>query len=222
MSFGADPYDCCLRQASLYKSLGRVNEALTSAQKAIERKPHRMAAREAVIALLLQARDYDGAARASHELLTIAPRHMAAREALCAAYAGMGDINGAIRVASEMVRINPTETLHRFQKAILLQRKGAFQMALREYERVLEDSADPSLSDAVHERLDELDLTQLQSIILLAVDDPLFRAKVIADPESAIAERGFGLTALGLRRLYRFALEDLNRLPWPRTPGAYH
>ncbi len=222
MRLGADPYDCYLRQANLYRYLGRVGDALTSAKKAIERGPHKMAAREAVIALLLLSRDFAGAVRASRELLKIAPKHMAARDALGAAYMGMGDVDGAIRVASEMIRFNPTDPLCRFKKAMLLQHKGEYRMAIAEFERVLETSDDPTLTDAVYEHLEELDLNQLHSILLLAADDPMFRAKVIADPEQAITERGFGLTGLGLLRLSDMAEVDLARLPGPRTPRTYH
>ncbi len=193
-----------------------------SAQKAIERKPHRIAAREAVIALLLQARDYRGAARASRDLLKVSPKHMAARDALGAAYMGMGDTDGAIRVASEMIRMNPADPLLRFRKAMLLQHKGEFRLAIAEFEAVLQISDDPALNDAIYDQLEDLDLNQLHSILLLAADDPLFRAKVIADPERAIAERGYGLSMLGLRRLADIADEDLDRIPGDRRPKTYH
>jgi tetratricopeptide (TPR) repeat protein len=219
---GADPYDCYLRQASLYRSLGRWGDAVTSAEKAVERGPNRLAAREAVIALLLQVRDYERAVEASRELIRIAPRHMPARDALGAAYMGLGDVDAAIRVANEMIRLETGNPVHRFKRAMLLQHKGEVRMALADFERVLDMSDDPDLSDAAREQLDALDLSQLHGILLLAADDAVFRAKLIMDPERAILERGFSLTDWGLRRLADLAVEDLDNFPGSWTPRSYH
>lgn len=222
MNLGADPYDCYLRQARLYQSLGRWGEAVSTVEKAIERKPNRVAAREAMVALLLQSRDFERAIMAGKDLLKIAPRHVAARDALGAAYMGLGDVDAALRVTNELIRMDPSDPLHRFKRALLCRHKGEARMAVAEFQRVLDMTEDTDLADAVREHLDELDLSQLHSILLLAADDPVFRTKVVSDPERAVTERGFGLTEWGIRRLAEMASDDLAGYPGPGSPRSYH
>src|SRR5262245_59706661 len=98
MRYGADLYTCYLQRARLYQTSQRWEEAVGAAEKAIAEQPDRLSAREAVIALYLELRDYPRAVDASQALLKLAPRHLPARDALGAAYIGLGDVDAAMRV----------------------------------------------------------------------------------------------------------------------------
>jgi len=219
---GADPYDCYLRQSLVYQSLGRPREAISAAEKAVAVKPRMIAAREAVVALLLELREFRRAVEASQELLRIAPRHMAARDAMGAAFMGMGDVEAAMRVTNEMMRLDPGEPLHRLKRAMLLEHQGETRMAIADLQRVLDTTDDPTLAQTVRSHLDTLDLSELQKIVLLATEDPVFRAKLMREPERAITERGFALTEWGLRRLEEMATEELANHPSETSPRMYH
>jgi tetratricopeptide (TPR) repeat protein len=222
MDLGAEPYDCYLRQARLYQSLGRWGDAVSTVEKAIERKPNRVGARETMVALLLQSRDFRRAILAGKDLLRIAPRHVAVRDALGVAYLEIGDLDAALRVTNELIRLDPSDPHHRFKKAILCRQKGEMRMAVAELQRVLDMTDDPALADTVRQAMDQIDLTQLHTILLLAADDPVFRTKVLSDPERAITERGFGLSDWGIRRLAEIASDDLDTYPGSGTPRSYH
>jgi len=222
IQFGADRYTCYLRMARLYQTRQQWEEAVSAAEKAIAEDPHQLPAREAVIALYLEARDYARAAEASKALLKLAPRHVPARDALGAAYIGLGDVAAAIRVANDLIRLDPNNPAHHLTKALLCQHGGEVGLAVEELERVLEMAEDNELAESAREQLDVLDSFQLASIVTLALEDTVFRTKLIRDPESAAAERGFRLSEWGLQRLQEVAAQDLTEMEVHCRPGLYH
>ncbi|NLH99177.1 MAG: tetratricopeptide repeat protein [Chthonomonadales bacterium] len=222
MSLGADPYECYLRQARLYQSLGQWGDAVASAEKAIARKPHNVTARETIIALLIESHDFGRAVEAIRDLLRIAPDHVGARDALGTAYVGLGDLDAALRVINETIRLRPYDPIQRFRRGLIYEHKGEARLAIAEFSLVADLSEDEDLADSAREHLDDLDMAQLHDILLLAGDDPVFRTKLITNPEVAIAERGFGLSEWGLRRLAEFAAEGLTQYGGSGTPLTYH
>lgn len=222
LTLGADPYDCYLRQSQVYQSLGRPEDALSAAEKAVAARPNAVAPREAMVALYLQLRNFDGAIAVSREILRIAPRHMAARHAMGAAYMSIGDFDAAMRVANEMVRMEPDEPLHRLKRAMLLEHMGQTHMAMEDLQRALDLAEDEDLRSHLREHMETLDLVELHKIIMLAEDDPVFRLRVMREPERAITERGFSLSEWGLRRLEEITSEILADLGTSTTPRLYH
>lgn len=221
MQFGADRYTCYLRLARLYQTRQQWEEAVSAAEKAIAENPAQLSAREAVIALYLEARDYPRAIEASKALLKLSPRHVPARDALGAAYIGLGDVNAAIRVVNDLVRLDPTNPTHRFTKALLCQHQGEVRTAVEELERVLEMAEEEELVESAREQLDALDSFQLTSILTLAFEDAVFRAKLLCDSESAIAERGFRLSEGGSQRLQEVCAQELSEMEWRGRPNLY-
>jgi tetratricopeptide (TPR) repeat protein len=221
ISLGADAYTCYLRQARLYQAHRQFCEAVSAAEKAIAVQPNRLSAREAIIALHLESRDYGRAISASKALLKISPRHVPAHDALGAAYIGLGDTAAAIRVANELIRIDPTSPSHRFTKAHLAQHLDDLPTAVEEFQRVVELAPDSDLAENAQEQLQTLDAHQLHQVMTLAVEDTLFRAKLLRDCEEAVMERGYALSEIGKQLLHE-ALEGLDQLPLSCRPTLYH
>src|SRR5690348_13159226 len=70
---GADRYTCYLRLARLYQTQQQLDEAVKAAENAIAEHPDKLSAREAAIALYLEARDYRRVVEASKALLKLSP-----------------------------------------------------------------------------------------------------------------------------------------------------
>jgi tetratricopeptide (TPR) repeat protein len=218
---GADPYTCYLRQARLFQAHRKFGEAVDAAEKAIAEQPGRLSAREAIIALHLETRDYESAIVASKALLKISPRHVPAHDALGAAYIGQGDTAAAIRVANELIRIDPTSPSHRFTKAHLAQHLDDIPTAVEEFQRVVEIAPDSELAENATEQLQTLDAHQIHQVMTLAVEDSLFRCKLLRDCEDAVLERGFSLSEFGKQILHE-AVDGLDQLPLSWRPTLYH
>jgi tetratricopeptide (TPR) repeat protein len=221
ITLGADPYTCYLRQARLFQGRRQFREAITAAEKAIAVQPNRLSAREAIIALHLESREYERAIIASKALLKISPRHVPAHDALGAAYIGLGDTAAAIRVANELIRIDPINPSHRFTKAHLAQHLDDIPTAVEEFQRVCELAPDSDLAENAQEQLQTLDSHQLHQVMTLAVEDSLFRCKLLRDCEEAVGERGYALSEMGKHLLHE-AIEGLDQLPLSYRPTLYH
>ncbi len=222
LRLGADPYNCYLRQASLYQSLGQPQEAVSAAQKAVDLRPDRVAAREAVVALLLELRDFRKAVEASEQLLRINPRHIAARDAMGAAYLGLGDTDAALRIANEVIRREPNQPMHRLKRAFLFEHNGEVRLAMADLQRAMDMSDDLTLVATIREHLDALDSSELAKIVELASNDAVFRAKLLREPERTILERGFALTDWGLQRLREMAAEGDDTVMPDLPTRLYH
>lgn len=221
ISLGADPYTCYLRQARLHQAQRHFGDAITAAEKAIAEQPERLSAREAIIALHLEARDYGRAIVASKALLKISPRHVPAHDALGAAYIGLGDTPAAIRVANELIRIDPNSPSHRFTKAHLAQHLDDIPTAVEEFQLVCELAPDSDLAENAMEQLQTLDAHQLHQVMTLAVEDTMFRCKLLRDCEDAVEERGYALSEIGKQMLHE-AVDGLEHLPLSWRATLYH
>lgn len=222
MRLGADRYTCYLRLARLYQAGRRWEEAVSAAEMAIAEHPGKLSAREAIIALYLEAGEYERAVDASKALLKLAPRHLPARDALGAAYIGLGDVQAAVRVANDLIRLNPYDPAHRFKKALLCQHQGEVRMAVEEFQRVLDMSSDPEMTQNAREQLEILDTYQLNAILVLSEEDPIFRAKLRRDAEAAAEERGFYLSDAGRQFLHEWIARRLEEQEEDCRPRRYH
>jgi tetratricopeptide (TPR) repeat protein len=219
---GADRYTCYLRLARLYQAGQQWEEAVCAAEMAIAEHPGKLSAREAIIALYLEAGEYQRAVEASKALLKLAPRHLPARDALGAAYIGLGDVLAAVRVANDLIRLNPYDPAHRFKKALLCQHQGEVRMAVEEFQRVLDISSDPEMTQNAREQLEVLDSIQLNAIIVLSEEDPIFRVKLQRDPDMSVEERGFYLSDAGRQFLRDWISRRLPEQEEDCRPRLYH
>lgn len=222
LEFGADRYSCYLRLARLYQMGRRWQEAVSAAEKAIAERPDRLSAREAVIALHLESRNYARAVDASKALLKLSPRHVPARDALGTAYIGLGDVEAAMRVANDLIRIDPHDPTHHFKKALLCQHRGEMRLAIEELERVLAMAPESDIAESARDQLDTLDTFQLEQILTLAVEDIVFRAKLLRDPDQAAVERGYYLSETGRYILHDMAAQGFPEIPADCRPSLYH
>lgn len=201
MALVPDKASHCVKLAELYRAQRKMREAIKAVKRAIELDPVNPSAQEWLLQMYLETGQLDEAIRESKRLIKRRPHNLFARDVLGAAYLQQGLVDKALLVTSELVRLNPTDAANHFKKAVLYQQKGDIARSVEEFMRVVEMDPDSEMADAALEAVMALDAYQLRQIATLAAEDALFHAKLLRDPERAVAERGFVLSMLGLLTL---------------------
>lgn len=110
--------------AHLYSNLGRKQEALTHARRAVELNPISpyIGALEGL--LLSQQREYEAAVRRLQEVVTLEPNFWLSHHLLANALVDAGQYEAALRESAEAKRLSPLQTLSDTFGAIALARLG--------------------------------------------------------------------------------------------------
>lgn len=208
--------------ADLCRSQRLMEDAIAALRKAIRLKPNDVQAREALLEILLELGRYDDTINEARELLKISPRSLLARDVLSIAYIQKGMLDKALQVTNELIKLDPTSPINHFKKAVLYQQKGDIGNAIYEFSRVVEMEPDGEIARDAQQAIDTLDSYQLRSIVMLAVEDYIFRAKLIRDPEAAARERGYHLSVSGFSALRQIQFDELPEIydEWKHT--FYH
>ncbi len=81
---------------------------------------------------------------------------------------------------------------------------------------------DAEMAGDAQQAIDSLDSYQLRHIIMLALEDYIFRAKLVRDPEAAALERGYSLSYSGMAALKQVRFEDLPEVYSEWKQRYYH
>lgn len=210
---------CRVELANIYKAQNRIGAAVEAMQRAVELDPRNSNVQEQLLQILIEIGRYDDAIHTGRRLLKQSPRNIYARDVLGIAYVQQGEIDKALQVTNELIRLIPSDPAHHFKKAVLLQQKGEITQAMAEFIRALELDPDGELSDDTREAISALDSYQLRQVLTIALEDIVFRAKLLLDPESASRERGFLLSPSGISALRQI---DVDSLPAEAENRYYH
>lgn len=210
---------CNVQLAKIYKAQNKIGPAIDAMQKAVEIDPSNSTVREQLLRTLLEIGRYDDAINLSCELLKQIPKNVFVRDVLGIIYLQQGELDKALQVTNELIRLDPTDPAHHFKRAVLLQQKGQITEAMQAFIRALEMDPDGDMADDAREAIAALDGYQLRQILTIAVDDAVFKTKLILDPDSAARERGFLLSNSGVAALKQIDLDDL---PGESANRYYH
>jgi tetratricopeptide (TPR) repeat protein len=219
MSISPQDPRCSVQLADIYRAQRRMEPAIEAMQRAVELDPRNSSLQEQLLRTLLELNRFDEVISLSHRLLKASPRNIFARDVLGIAYLQQGMLDKALRVTDELIRIDPTDSCHYFKKAVLLQQKGQIACAMDAFTRSLEMDPEGDIADDAREAIAALDSYQLRQVLTLAVDDAVFRAKLLLDADSALTERGFRLSQAGLAMLRQI---DFDELPHDSQSPHYH
>lgn len=206
----------------LYRSQRMIDEAISTTRKAIQLKPDDIPTREFLIEILIELAMFDDAIHESQELLRYSPRSLSARDVLSIAYLQKGMLEKALQVTNELINLDPTSPANHFKKAILFQQKGDIGNAINEFGRVLNMHPDDDMAEDAQEAIETLDSHQLRHIVMLAVEDYIFRTKLIRDPETAATERGYIMSESGMATLKQIQFEELPEIFTEWKQRYYH
>jgi tetratricopeptide (TPR) repeat protein len=218
----SDKYQVYRILANLYRKQRHIDQAICAVQKAIKARPSTAEPREMLLEMLLQLGKFEDAIKEGKELLRLSPRSLAARDVLSIAYLQTGLLEKAIQVTNEMITLDPTSAANHFKKAVLFQQKGEVGSAIHEFGRVLEMQPDLEMAEQAQQAIDTLDSYQLRHIVMLAVEDYIFRTKLIHDPEAAALERGYYLSYSGMASLRQIQFDDLGDIYSEWKQKYYH
>jgi len=218
----ADKSPIYKRLADLYQGQRRLDDAVAALRKAIRADREDVQAREMLLETLLELSRFDDAIKESKELLRVSPRSLSAREVLSSAYLQKGTLEKALQVTNELISMDPTSPVNHFRKAWLYQQKGDVGNAIHEFTRVLEMHPDTEMARYAQQAIDTLDSFQLRHIVMLAVEDYIFRAKLIRDPEAAALERGYYLSYSGMAALKQIQFDELPEVYAEWKQRYYH
>lgn len=222
MGSGEDAYAILLRVAHLLRQARNWKTAIRVAEIVREQQPRRTEAHEALILTAMEARDYQRAVTACHELLKLAPHHLLAHDTLSTAYMQMGNADAAMRAASTLICLDPDSPAHHLKKALICQHKGDIALAVHEFHEVLRLDNEGTYARVAREALDTLDQFQLDQIVALAVADRVFRMYLERSPIEAAARRGYALSESGCQMLQEIAHHLLPELPVAPAPLMYN
>lgn len=200
---------CSLQLANIYRAQNRMGQAIEAMKKAVELDPLNATVQEQLLRTLLELERYDDAISTSKKLLKLSPKNIFARDILGVAYLQQGMLDKALKVTNDLIRLAPTDSTHYFKKAVLLQQKGEISSAMDAYLRVLEMSDNTEIIDDTRAAIAALDSYQLKQILTILIEDPVFRAKLALDFQSALEEKGFKLSTSGMLTLKQINIDDL-------------
>lgn len=210
---------CSIQLAHLYRAQNKIGPAIEAMKNAVDLNPRDSNTHEQLLQALIELGRYDEAIRLSRKLLSTFPKNLFARDVLGIAYLQQGKIDESLRVTNELIRLAPIDPAHHFKKAVLLQQKGEIAQAMSAFTRSLEMDPCGDMADDAREAIAALDSYQLRQILTIAVEDVVFRTKLIRDPESASMERGFLLSSSGITTLKQI---DIETLPGDMQNRYYH
>ena len=200
---------CSVQLANIYRAQNRIGLALDAMRKAVELDPRNSTVQEQLLQTLVELGRYDEAITIGRKLLKRSPKNLYARDVLSIAYWQQGRLEKAIQITNELIRLAPTDSLHHFKKAVLLQQMGEIAQAMTAFTRALDMDPDGEMAEDAREAIAALDGYQLRQILTIAVEDTIFKAKLMLDPESASQERGFLLSSDGVAAVSQMDLASL-------------
>ena len=198
-----------VRLADIYCAQRKLDKAVKSVKRAIDLEPEDLSLHETILQLYMELSRFEEAIREAKSILKTHPRNLFVREVLTGALLHCGRLDAALRAVNELIALDPTDPSHYFKRAVILQQKGDLSRAMQEFSRVLLMDPDFDLAEAAREAIGALDGFQLRQIATLASEDATFYAKLIRDPELAVAERGFVLSVAGLLTLKQIDFQNI-------------
>ena len=222
ISEGADAYECTMKMADIYAEAEQWPQAMDAAERAVALGGSSLQSYERLMQIALEAGNRDRAIEACKAVIKISPRHIGAHTVLGTVYMKHGEMEAAMRIASTLVRLAPQDGSYRFHKALLCQHQGEVALAVHEFSEALRLDPEGTYAEDAREALETLDMYQLNQIVTLAMEDIVFRGRLVNEAADAALERGFCLSDTGNQMLFEFARETLPELPRPLRCYRYN
>jgi tetratricopeptide (TPR) repeat protein len=187
------------RRAEELEEEGRIREALVCQKKAVALAPNDPKSREYLAQMYLQSSLYDEAIDECKALLRLAPKSLFARDILSVAYLQKGETDKAYVINDELIRLSPNDPRNHFKKGVLCQQRGDWRGAMSSLALAHQIAPIGSVEEQeAEDAIDSLDRHQIKQLVLLLSEDKSFQIMISRDPQAAIVERGYALSAVAL------------------------
>ncbi|MFQ3548778.1 MAG: tetratricopeptide repeat protein [Armatimonadota bacterium] len=198
-----------IQLANIYKNNNEIALAVECMQKALEIEPENTSLQEELFSVLLELGRYDETLKISKRCLDVSPRNLMALDAMAVAYLQKGLLDKALKIINRMIALCPMDPINFYKKATLLQQKGEITKAMAAFLQALEMDPTGELANEARDAITSLDSYQLKQVLTIALEDSVFRAKLILDMENALIERGFLLSPGGIAILKQIDMQTL-------------
>ncbi|MCS7191696.1 MAG: tetratricopeptide repeat protein [Armatimonadetes bacterium] len=194
----------------LQRNLGRFREALESFERVLELGQDTSIVREVIGQTYSEIGLTDKALEHTLKGLEQDPQNPNLLELLAFIYLQKGRTKEALLVVQRLVRLIPNDPIIQFKLATLHHQLGNYAQAVMAYQRTTVIAPETELAKEAQQILEILDRHQLEQVFMLSMEDPIFRTKLIRNPQEALKEKGFLLSESSLEVIYN---TDFSQLP---------
>lgn len=199
-----------LSLGQLQRNLGQFREALKSFDQVLKLGYDSPLLREAMAQIFSEIGLMDKALEHVLKGLEQDPENPNLLDLLAFIYLQKGEVREALQVMQRLARMIPTDPVIQFKLATLHHQLGNYAQAVSAYRMTITRAPGTDLAREAQHALKALDRHQLEQVFMLSMEDPIFRAKLIRNPQKALREKGFLLSESSLEVIYN---TDFSQLP---------
>ncbi|MCX7969803.1 MAG: tetratricopeptide repeat protein, partial [Armatimonadetes bacterium] len=194
----------------LQRNLNRFKEALESFEQVLKLGHDTPILREIMGQICSEIGLIEKAMEHALKGLEQEPENLNLLDLLAFVYLQKGRVRDALHVVQMLVRLVPTDPVIQFKLATLNHQLGNYAQAVMAYQRTIALAPGTDLAKEAQRILEVLDRYQLEQVFMLSMEDPIFRIKLIRNPQEALREKGFLLSESSLEIIYN---TDFSQLP---------
>jgi tetratricopeptide (TPR) repeat protein len=194
----------------LQRNLGQLRDALKSFEQVLKLGHDTPLLRETMGQICSEIGLIDKAMEHVLKGLEQDPENPNLLDLLAFIYLQKGRAREALQVMQRLVRLAPTDPVIQFKLATLHHQLGNYAQAVMAYQRTIALAPGTELAREAQQILEVLDRHQLEQVFMLSMEDPIFRAKLIRNPQEALREKGFLLSESSLEIIYN---TDFSQMP---------
>ncbi|MCS7263542.1 MAG: tetratricopeptide repeat protein [Armatimonadetes bacterium] len=194
----------------LQRNLGKFREALESFEQVLKLGHDTPIVREVMGQICSEIGLIDKALEHVLKGLEQDPESPNLLDLLSFIYLQKGLTREALQVMQRLVRIAPTDPVIQFKLATLHHQVGNYAQAVMAYQRTIALALGTELAKEAQQILEVLDRHQLEQVFMLSMEDPIFRTKLIRNPQEALLEKGFLLSESSLEVIHN---TDFSQMP---------
>ncbi|GBC98766.1 TPR repeat-containing protein YrrB [bacterium HR17] len=202
----------------LLRGQGQFREALQYLQRGLELGNDSAELRELMAQICVELGLMEQAEEHLRKGLEKAPNHLGLLDSLAFIYIQQERFQDALPLILRALRIAPMDPLLQFKLAAVYQQLGKFADAAQAFRKVIALAPGTDLAEDAQELLDLMDSQQLEQVITLCMEDPVFRISLMRDPKGTLEARGFALSEASMEIVVNM---DISRLPkrWGSPQG---
>lgn len=194
----------------LQRNLNQFREALRSFEQVLKLGHDTPMLRETIGQLCMDLGLVDKAIEHIKKGLEQDPENPSLLDLLAFLYLQKGKTREALQVVQRIIRLAPTDPIIHFKLATLHHQLGNYAQAVMAYQRTIALAPGTELARDAQQILEALDRYQLEQVFMLSMEDPIFRVKLMRNPQEALREKGFLISESSLEIIYN---TDFSQLP---------
>ncbi len=199
----------------LLRNMGRHREALECFEQVLKLGDDSAALREIMGNICSELGWLDKALEHALQGLALEPENPNLLDLLAFVYLQKGQPRDALQALQRLVRLVPKDPLVHFKLATVHHQLGNYANAVMAYHRTIALAPGTELAREAQRILEMIDRQQLEQVFTLSMEDPIFRAKLMRNPQQALQEKGFLLSEASMEVILN---TDFSQLP--RRHGA--